>query len=92
MTKNQGTINVYVYYRDINWVCPKDNFPTPFIEQIIDDCVGNEIFSFMNGFSGYNKINILPADQHKTAFICPWGTFSYKNLPFGLKNVDAAFR
>lgn len=43
-------------------------------------------------FFGYNQINILPADQHKTAFICPWGTFSYKNLPFGMKSVGATFQ
>jgi len=46
----------------------------------------------MDGFSGYNQINIAPADQHKTAFICPWGTFAYKNLPFGLKNVGSTFQ
>jgi hypothetical protein len=45
----------------------------------------------MDGFSGYNQINILPADQHKTAFIFPWGTFAYRKLPFGLKNASATF-
>ena len=46
----------------------------------------------MDGFSRYNQNNILPVDQHKTAFICPWGTFSYKKLPFGLKNTSAIFQ
>jgi hypothetical protein len=46
----------------------------------------------MDGFSGYNKINIAPEDQHKTDFICPWGTFAYRKLPFGLKNVGATFQ
>jgi len=46
----------------------------------------------MDGFSGYNQINILPTDQPKTAFICPWGTFSYCKLPFGLKNIGATFQ
>jgi hypothetical protein len=41
---------------------------------------------------GYNQINIVPEDQHKTAFICPWGTFAYRKLPFGLKNVGATFQ
>jgi hypothetical protein len=50
------------------------------------------MYSFMDGFSGYNQINIAPADQHKTAFICPWGTFAYKKLPFGLKNAGATFQ
>jgi hypothetical protein len=46
----------------------------------------------MDGFSGYNQIQIKPEDQHKTAFICPWGTFSYRKMPFGLKNVGATFQ
>jgi hypothetical protein len=90
--KKQGMIRVYVDYRDINQVCPKDNFPTPFIDQIIDDCARSEIFSLMDGFSSYNQINIFPTDQHKTAFICPWGTFDYGKLPFGLKNVSGTFQ
>jgi hypothetical protein len=92
VNKKQGTIHVCVDYRDINKACPKDNYPTPFIDQIVDDCAGSEIFSLMDGFSGYNQINILPADQHKTAFIFPWGTFAYWKLPFGLKNVGATFQ
>jgi hypothetical protein len=92
VAKKQGTIRVCVDYRDLNKACPKDNYPTPFIDQIIDNCAGNVIFSFMDGFSGYNQIDILPADQHKTTFIFPWGTFSYRKLPFGLKNVGATFQ
>jgi hypothetical protein len=90
--KKQDSIRVCVDYRDINKACPKDNFPTPFVDQIVDDCAGSEIFSLMDGFSEYNQINIVPADQHKTTFICPWGTFAYWKLPFGLKNVGATFQ
>jgi hypothetical protein len=54
VTKKQGTIRVFVDYRDLNKACPKDNYPTPFIDQIIDNCVESVIFSFMDGFSGYN--------------------------------------
>jgi hypothetical protein len=46
----------------------------------------------MDVFSSYNQINIAPEDQHKTAFICPWGTFTYRKLPFGLKNAGATFQ
>jgi hypothetical protein len=46
----------------------------------------------MDGFSGYNQIDILPADQHKKTFICRWGTFAYQKLPFGFKNVVATFQ
>jgi hypothetical protein len=79
-------------FRDLNKACPKDNFPTPFIDHIVDECTGCEVFSFMDGFSGYNQIQIKPKDQHKTTFICPWGTFSYRKMPFGLKNVGATFQ
>jgi len=92
VNKKQGTICVFVDYRDINRACPKDNFPTPFIDQLIDECARSEMYSFMDCFSGYNQINIAPADQHKTAFIFPWGTFAYKKLPFGLKNAGATFQ
>ena len=92
VTKNQGTIHFYVDYRDLNKACLKDNYPTPFIDQIIDNCVGSAIFSFMDGFSGYKQIDILPIDQNKTTFICLWGTFAYRKLPFGLKNVGATFQ
>jgi hypothetical protein len=90
--KKQGTIRVCVDCRDINKACPKDNFPTPFVDQIVDDCAGSEIFSLMDGFSGYNQINILPEDQHKAAFIYPWGTFAYRKLPFGINNIGANFQ
>jgi len=90
--KKQGMIRVCVNYRDVNQACPKDNYPTPFIERIIDECTRCEIFSFMDGFSRYNQINIYPQDQSKTAFICLWGTFSYRKLPFGLKNVGETFQ
>ena len=58
--KKQGTIRVCVDYRDVNLSFPKDDYPTPFIDQIIDDCGGCEIFLFMDGFSNYNQINIRP--------------------------------
>jgi len=90
--KKQGTIRVCIDSRDINRACPKDNYPTPYIDQIIDDCVGSEMFWFMDGFSGYYQINILPTNQPKTTFICPWGTFDYRKLPFGLKNAGATFQ
>jgi hypothetical protein len=90
--KKGGSIHVCVDYRDISKSCPKDNFPTPFVDQIVDDCTGSEIFSLMDRFSDYNQINIALEDQHKMAFICPWGTFTYIKLPFGLKNAGATFQ
>jgi hypothetical protein len=79
-------------FRDLNKSCPKDNFPTPFIDQIIDECVKSEIFSFMDGFSGYNQIQIKPKDQHKTTFYLSLGYVCIPKMPFGLKNVRATFQ
>ena len=66
--KKKGTIRVCTDFRDLNKACPKDNYPTPFIDQIIDACAGSEVFSFMDGFSGYNQIQIKSEDQHKLCF------------------------
>ena len=90
--KKQGTIRVCVDYWDVNLASPKDNYPTPFIDQIIDECVNCEIFSFVDGFSSYNQINIRPGDQYKTTFIYHWGKFSYLKLSFSLKKIGAKFQ
>ena len=67
--KKQGTIRICIEFRDLNKACSKDNYPMPFIDKIIDACARSEVFSFMDGFSGYNQIQIKPKDQHKNAFI-----------------------
>ena len=84
--KKQGTIRVCTDFRDLNRACPKDNFPSPFIDQILDECAGSEVFSFMDSFSRYNQIQIKPENKHKTAFICPWGTLAYRKMPEPLFN------
>jgi hypothetical protein len=91
VNKKQGVICVFVYYRNINKSCSKDNYPTPFFDQIVDNCARSEIFSLMDGFSSYNQINILLVDKHKISFIFPWGTFAYQKLPFGSKNIGVTF-
>ena len=75
VNKKQGKIWVCTDFRDLNLAFPKDNYPTSFIDQIIDECAGNEIFSFMDGFSGYNQIQIKKEYQHKMNFILPWATY-----------------
>jgi hypothetical protein len=92
VNKKKGTIHVCMDFCDLNKACPKDNFPTPFIDQILNKCVRNKLFFFMDEFSGYNQIQIKPEDQHKTTFIFPWGTFAYRKIPFGHKNVGATFQ
>lgn len=92
ITKKHDTICICIDYRDLSRACPKDNYPTPFIDQIIDDCSSFEVFSFLDGFSGYNQIEIVLEHQHKTTFIFPWGTFAYQKLQFLLKNIGAKFQ
>ena len=79
-------------FRELNKSCPKHNFSAPFIDHILDECVGSKVFAFMDCFSGYNQIQIKPEDQHKIAFIFPWGMFGYSKIPFRLKNVRATFQ
>jgi hypothetical protein len=92
VNKKQGMIHVCMDFCDLNMAYSKDNFPTPFIDQIVDECTRCEVFSFMGGFSGYNQIQIKPEDQHKTTFICLWGIFAYCKMPFGMKNVGSTFQ
>ena len=72
VNKKKGTIRVCIDFRDLNRACPKDNFPTPYIDQIIDNCAISVIFSFMDGFSSYNQIEILPSNHHNIEFIFHW--------------------
>jgi hypothetical protein len=64
----------------------------PFIDQIINDCAHSEALSFMDSFSGYNQIQIHLVDQYKIEFTTPWGTFSYRVMPFSLKNTGSTFQ
>lgn len=90
--KKQGKNHICMDFCDLNKACPKDNYPKTFIDQILNDCVGHEISSFMDRFSRYNQIQICPKDQHKTSLICPWGTFGYNKMQFSLKNVGTTFQ
>ncbi|KAL3685159.1 hypothetical protein R1sor_003181 [Riccia sorocarpa] len=69
-----------------------DLFSIPFTDMLLDDVAGSEMFSFMDGFSGYNQIAIAPEDQYKTTFVTQWGTFAYRVMPFGLQNAPATFQ
>lgn len=82
-----GDIGICTNFRDLNKACPKDDFPLPNIDMIMDLMAGHRILSLMDGFSRYNKIWIAEDDQHKTSFTTPWGTFFYNMMPFGLKNA-----
>ncbi|KAL5570564.1 hypothetical protein UlMin_027139 [Ulmus minor] len=78
-------------YRRLNKNTRKDHFPLPFIDQMLDRLAGREYYCFLDGYSGYNQIVIAPEDQHKTTFTCPYGTFAFRRMPFGLCNAPATF-
>jgi len=90
--KKDGKVRMCVDYRDLNRASPKDNFPLPHIDTLVDNTAKNSLFSFMDGFSGYNQIKMAPDDMEKTTFITMWGTFCYKVMPFGLKNARATYQ
>ncbi|KAH9316783.1 hypothetical protein KI387_044021 [Taxus chinensis] len=92
VTKATGGLQICTDFRDLNLACPKDDFPLPSIDQLVDLTAGHEMLSLMDGFSGYNQILVALSDQHKTAFITPWGTFYYHVMPFGLKNARATYQ
>ncbi|KAK8918276.1 hypothetical protein KSP39_PZI021521 [Platanthera zijinensis] len=79
-------------YRKLNKATRKDHFPLPFIDQVLDKLAGNDFFCFLDGYSGYNQITVSPEDQEKTTFTCPYGTFAFRRMPFGLCNAPATFQ
>ena len=79
-------------YTDLNKTCPKDYFPLPRIDQLVDSTSGHELLSFMDAFSDYNQIKMDPADEVHTSFITTFGTYCYKVMPFNLKNTGATFQ
>ena len=81
-----------VDFTDLNKVCPKDNFPLPRIDQLVDSTAGHKLLSFMDTFSGYNQILMDEEGQEKTSFITSQGLYCYKVMPFELKNVGATYQ
>uniref|UniRef100_A0A2N9FIH6 Integrase catalytic domain-containing protein n=1 Tax=Fagus sylvatica TaxID=28930 RepID=A0A2N9FIH6_FAGSY len=90
--KKNGQIRCCVDFRNLNKACPKDEFPLPNMDLLIDSAAGHAMFSFMDGFSGYNQIFMSPKDAEKTAFRTPIGNFYYTVMPFGLKNAGATYQ
>ncbi|KAA3467684.1 gag/pol polyprotein [Gossypium australe] len=90
--KKDGKVRMCVDYMDLNKASPKDNFSLPHIDTLVDNTAGYSLFSFMDGFSGYNQIKMHPEDMEKTTFVTMRGTFCYKVMPFGLKNAGATYQ
>ncbi|GJY18224.1 reverse transcriptase domain-containing protein [Tanacetum coccineum] len=83
---------VCIDYRKLNEATAKDHFPLPFMDQMLERLAGNKYFCFLDGFSGYFQIPIDPNDQEKTTFTCPFRTYAYRRMPFGLSNAPATFQ
>ncbi|CAM8959667.1 unnamed protein product [Rhodiola kirilowii] len=81
-----------INYRKLNAVKRKDHFPHPFIDQMLDRLAGKPYFCFLDGFSSYNQIPIAPEDQEKTTFTCPFATFTFLRMSFGLCNAPGTFQ
>ncbi|KAL4342153.1 hypothetical protein GQ457_08G025220 [Hibiscus cannabinus] len=79
-------------YRKLNKATKKDHFPLPFIDQMLDRLAGKEFYCFLDGYSGYNQIAIAPDDQEKTTFTCPYGTYAFRRMQFGLCNAPTTFQ
>lgn len=90
--KKDGKVLVCIDFRDLNAASPKDYFPLLHIDVLVDSSASHAMLSFMDGFSGYNQVLMVLEDMSKTSFITPWGTFCYKVIPFGLKNVGATYQ
>ncbi|KAK8556162.1 hypothetical protein V6N12_002575 [Hibiscus sabdariffa] len=79
-------------YRKLNKETKKDHFPLPFIDQMLDRLAGKAYYCFLDGYSGYNQIDIAHEDQEKTTFTCPYGTYAFRRMPFGLVMLQQLFK
>ncbi|KAL3687595.1 hypothetical protein R1sor_013904 [Riccia sorocarpa] len=81
--KKNGKLRVCVDYRKLNEFTVKDPYTIPFIDDILDKVARREAYTFMDGYNGYNQVEIAPEDRKKTTFITPWGAYAYAMMPFG---------
>ena len=90
--KKTGKWCVCVDFTDLNKACPKDPFPMPQIDQLVDATIGHHRMSFLDAFQGYHQIPLALDDQEKIAFVTPVGNYHYKVMPFGLKNARSTYQ
>ena len=90
--KKSGKWRVCVDFTDLKKACPKDPFPMPRIDQLVDSTFGHPRMSFLDAFQGYHQILLAAEDQEKTAFVIPVGNYHYKVMPFGLKNAGSTYQ
>jgi hypothetical protein len=89
--KKQGGIRIYINLRRLNDACLHDPFPTPFMNEVLENVGGHEAYSFTDGFSGYHQLKIAQEDRYNTTFATEWGSYQYTVMSFGLKNAPAIF-
>ena len=83
---------ICIDYRKPNKATQKYHFPLSFLDQLLDRLAGHEYYCFLDEYSNYNQIAIAPEDQEKTTFTCPYGTFAFRRMPFGLCNAPGTFQ
>ena len=83
---------VCIDYRKLNVVTRQDHFPLPFIDQVLERVLGHPFYCFLDGYFGYFQIEIDVEDQEKTTFTCPFGTYAYRRMSFGLCNAPTTFQ
>ncbi|XP_021867331.2 uncharacterized protein [Spinacia oleracea] len=90
--KSNGSWRMCVDFTNLNGACPKDCYPLPRIDRLVDSTSGHALLSFLDAFSGYHQVSLCKADRKKAAFITDSGVYSYKAMPFGLKNAGATYQ
>nr|KYP54649.1 Retrovirus-related Pol polyprotein from transposon 297 family [Cajanus cajan] len=90
--KNSGKWRMCVDYTDLNRACPKDSYPLPSIDRLVDGASGHALLSFLDAYSGYNQIMMYPPDEVHTSFITDRANYCYRVMPFGLKNAGATYQ
>ena len=83
---------MWVNFTDLNKACPKDSYPLPSIDALVDSASGCKMLSFLDAFSGYNQITMHPRDECKTTFMTEMSCYCYTVMPFGLKNAGTTYQ
>ncbi|CAN6444870.1 unnamed protein product [Victoria cruziana] len=91
-TRAQTGWRVCIDYRKLNAATRKDHFPLLFLDQVLERLAGQSYYCFLDGYSSYNQVAVHPDDQEKTTFTCPFGTFAFRRMPFGLCNAPGTFQ
>ena len=90
--KQSSKWRMCVDFKELNKACPKDSYPLPKIDQLVDVTTGHEMLSFMDAYCGYNQVKMGPEDEENTSFITDDGTYCYMAMPFGLRNARATYQ